>query len=87
MNFSDVLVDFSDATVVDNTAIDAIESLADRYIAVGKRVNYRGISKKAEKFLFGLGNLFPRLSEMRKIHLFLQDKGYFFHKTPIFKLR
>lgn len=46
-----VIVDFTDSRVCDHSALEAINNLADRYGAVGKRVRLRHLSKDCNRLL------------------------------------
>ncbi len=47
----DVVVDFKNARVADHSAIEAIDSLAERYLKAGKRLHLRHLSPECTKLL------------------------------------
>lgn len=53
----DVVVDFANARVVDHSAIEAIENLADRYVKAGKALHLRHLSPECRRLLHNAGNL------------------------------
>ena len=53
----DVVVDFIDSRVVDHSAIDAIETLADRYEREGKALHLRHLSPECRRLLHKAGRL------------------------------
>ena len=53
----DVIVDFVDARVADHSAIEAIETLADRYHREGKVLHLRHLSPECVKLLHNAGSL------------------------------
>lgn len=53
----DVVVEFQHSQVMDHSAIEAIDTLADRYLAAEKRLHIRHLSGKCRKFLRKAGNL------------------------------
>ena len=53
----DVVVDFVDSRVVDHSAIDAIETLADRYEREGKALHLRHLSPECRRLLHRAGRL------------------------------
>jgi SulP family sulfate permease len=54
---NDVIVDFADSRVADHSAIEAIETLADRYTAVGKTLHLRHLSQDCRALLHKAGSL------------------------------
>ncbi len=53
----DVVVDFVNARVVDHSAIEAIENLADRYTRAGKALHLRHLSPECRRLLNNAGSL------------------------------
>ncbi len=53
----DVVVDFKNARVADHSAIEAIDSLAERYLKAGKRLHLRHLSPECTKLLKKAGDL------------------------------
>ncbi len=53
----DVIVDFASSRVADHSAIDAIETLAERYSAVGKTLHLRHLSQDCRALLHKAGSL------------------------------
>ncbi|OBT08527.1 sodium-independent anion transporter [Vibrio sp. UCD-FRSSP16_10] len=53
----DVIVDFADSRVTDHSAIEAIETLAERYNAVGKTLHLRHLSQDCRALLHKAGSL------------------------------
>lgn len=47
----DIVIDFTDSRVFDHSALDAINSLADRYGSLGKRVYLRHLSRDCATLL------------------------------------
>ena len=54
---ADVIVDFADSRVTDHSAIEAIETLAERYSSVGKTLHLRHLSPDCRKLLDKAGSL------------------------------
>jgi SulP family sulfate permease len=52
-----VIVDFKRARVVDQSALQAIEALADRYSAIGKQLQLRHLSRQCHELLTRAGQL------------------------------
>jgi SulP family sulfate permease len=52
-----VIVDFKDSRVVDQSALQAIEAIAGKYEAVGKRVHLRHLSRDCHQLLTTAGHL------------------------------
>ncbi|SNR51078.1 SulP family inorganic anion transporter [Puniceibacterium sediminis] len=52
-----VIIDFADSRVVDQSALQAIEALAGKYEAVGKRIQLRHLSRDCHKLLKKAGHL------------------------------
>jgi len=52
-----VVVDFVNSRVADHSAIEAIDSLADKYTKVGKNLHLRHLSKECRLLLGNAGNL------------------------------
>ncbi|MEP0456886.1 MAG: STAS domain-containing protein, partial [Roseibium sp.] len=53
----DVVVDFMDSRVVDHSGLEAIDALASKYVAAGKRLHLRHLSRDCQKLLEKAGNL------------------------------
>ncbi|OEF26939.1 SulP family inorganic anion transporter [Vibrio rumoiensis] len=53
----DVIVDFGQSRVVDHSAIEAIETIADRYAKVGKTLHLRHLSQDCKTLLHKAGSL------------------------------
>lgn len=53
----EVIVDFARSRVADHSAIDAIETLAERYAAVGKTLHLRHLSQDCRALLQKVGSL------------------------------
>ena len=53
----DVIIDFQHARVSDHSAIEAIDSLAVRYVAQGKELHLRHLSPECRKLLKKAGNM------------------------------
>jgi SulP family sulfate permease len=53
----DVVVEFQNSRVYDHSAIEAIDSLAERYLAEGKRLHLRHLSQECRTLLKKAGNL------------------------------
>ncbi|GAM57006.1 sulfate permease [Vibrio ishigakensis] len=53
----DVIVDFANSRVTDHSAIEAIETLAERYSAVGKTLHLRHLSQDCRALLQKAGSL------------------------------
>lgn len=70
----EVLVDLYDATLVDLSAISALESVASRYARLGKAVHFHGITLKMLKFIKTLDKSMPHLYRYRKMSAAL-NKG------------
>ncbi|MFK7742756.1 MAG: SulP family inorganic anion transporter [Planctomycetota bacterium] len=54
---ADVIVDFQHARVSDHSAIEAIDTLAERYIAQGKALHFRHLSPECRKLLKKAGDM------------------------------
>ena len=54
---SEVIVDFADSRVVDQSALQAIETIAGKYEAAGKRVQLRHLSRDCHRLLKKAGHL------------------------------
>jgi SulP family sulfate permease len=52
-----VIVDFKDSRVVDQSALQAIEAIASKYEAVGKRIQLRHLSRDCHQLLTTAGHL------------------------------
>jgi len=52
-----VIIDFADSRVVDQSALQAIEAVASKYEAAGKRVQLRHLSRDCHKLLTRAGHL------------------------------
>ncbi len=53
----EVIVEFQNSRVVDHSAIEAIDNLADKYIRAGKRLHLRHLSPECRQLLKKAGNL------------------------------
>ena len=53
----DVIIEFKNSRVADHSAIEAIDSLADRYIRAGKQLHLRHLSPECTQLLNRAGNL------------------------------
>ncbi|MGB0894529.1 MAG: SulP family inorganic anion transporter [Parashewanella sp.] len=53
----DVIVDFQNSRVADHSALDAIDTLAERYISAGKRLHLRHLSGDCKQLLHKAGDL------------------------------
>jgi len=53
----DVIVDFQNSRVCDHSALDAIDTLAERYVANGKRLHLRHLSDDCKQLLLKAGDL------------------------------
>ncbi len=53
----DVIIEFQNSRVTDHSAIEAIDSLADRYIKAGKRLHLRHLSVECKQLLDKAGDL------------------------------
>ena len=54
---TDVIIDFQHARVSDHSAIEAIDTLAERYLALGKELHLRHLSPECRKLLRKAGNM------------------------------
>ena len=54
---AEVIVDFDDSRVVDQSALQAIEAVAGKYEAVGKRIQLRHLSRDCHRLLNKAGHL------------------------------
>ncbi|MBA6253740.1 SulP family inorganic anion transporter [Colwellia sp. BRX8-7] len=54
---SDIIVEFKNSRVVDHSAIEAIDTLADRYLSRGKTMHLRHLSSECTKLLTKAGSL------------------------------
>jgi SulP family sulfate permease len=54
---AEVIVDFDDSRVVDQSALQAIEAIAGKYEAVGKRIQLRHLSRDCHRLLNKAGHL------------------------------
>ena len=54
---SEVIVDFADSRVVDQSALQAIEAVAAKYDALGKRIQLRHLSRDCHRLLKKAGHL------------------------------
>jgi len=52
-----VIVDFADSRVADQSALQAIEAVAGKYEAAGKRIQLRHLSRDCHKLLSRAGHL------------------------------
>ncbi|MCE9678356.1 SulP family inorganic anion transporter [Shewanella sp. AS1] len=53
----DVIVDFQNSRVCDHSALDAIDTLAERYVNAGKRLHLRHLSHDCKQLLHKAGDL------------------------------
>ena len=53
----DVVLDFRNSRVSDHSALEAIDALADKYIAAGKTLHLRHLSQECQQLLIKAGNL------------------------------
>ena len=53
----DVIIEFQNSRVTDHSAIEAIDSLADRYIQAGKQLHLRHLSVECKQLLDKAGDL------------------------------
>lgn len=53
----DVIVDFQNSRVCDHSALEAIDTLAERYVSAGKRLHLRHLSHDCKKLLHKAGDL------------------------------
>jgi SulP family sulfate permease len=53
----DVIIEFQHSRVMDHSAIEAIDSLADRYLHAGKTLHLRHLSPECVKLLHKAGDL------------------------------
>ena len=53
----DIIVDFAQSRVVDHSAIEAIETVADRYSKLGKTLHLRHLSQDCKTLLHKAGSL------------------------------
>ncbi len=53
----DVIIEFQNSRVADHSAIEAIDSLAEKYLAAGKRLHLRHLSPECRLLLKKAGNL------------------------------
>jgi SulP family sulfate permease len=54
---NEVIVDFANCRVMDHSGIEAIDSLADRYVKAGKELHLRHLSPECRNLLSTAGNL------------------------------
>ena len=54
---NDVIVEFKNTRVADHSAIEAIDTLAERYLAQGKKIHLRHLSKECRQLLTKAGSL------------------------------
>ena len=54
---SEVIVDFEDSRVVDQSALQAIETIAAKYEGAGKRIQLRHLSRDCHRLLKKAGHL------------------------------
>ena len=52
-----MIVDFAGARVYDHSGIEALDSLAERYMRNGKNLHYRHLSSECRQLLQKAGNL------------------------------
>ncbi len=53
----DIIVDFQHSRVCDHSALEAIDTLAERYVGVGKRLHLRHLSNDCKQLLHKAGDL------------------------------
>ncbi len=53
----DVIIEFQNSRVADHSAIEAIDSLAERYIKAGKQLHLRHLSEECKQLLDKAGNM------------------------------
>ncbi|MBO0345283.1 SulP family inorganic anion transporter [Roseibium limicola] len=53
----DVVIDFIDSRVVDHSGLEAIDAIASKYLAAGKKIHLRHLSPDCQKLLDKAGNL------------------------------
>jgi SulP family sulfate permease len=53
----DVIIEFQNSRVADHSAIEAIDSLADKYIRAGKTLHLRHLSPECRELLKKAGNM------------------------------
>ncbi|MCL1094764.1 MULTISPECIES: SulP family inorganic anion transporter [Shewanella] len=53
----DVIVDFQNSRVCDHSALDAIDTLAERYVSAGKKLHLRHLSNDCKELLHKAGDL------------------------------
>ena len=53
----DVIVDFQNSRVCDHSALDAIDTLAERYVSAGKKLHLRHLSHDCKQLLHKAGDL------------------------------
>ncbi|MDK2777551.1 MAG: SulP family inorganic anion transporter [Pseudomonadota bacterium] len=53
----DVIIDFRHSRVADHSALEAIDSIAERYLALGKTLHLRHLSEESRQMLKKAGNL------------------------------
>ncbi|GMG88504.1 SulP family inorganic anion transporter [Biformimicrobium ophioploci] len=53
----DVIIDFADSRVADHSAIEAIDTMAERYLALGKTLHLRHLSPECRQLLRRAGDL------------------------------
>jgi len=54
---NDVVIEFQHTRVSDHSAIEAIDTLAERYVRLGKKLHLRHLSKDCQKLLRKAGNM------------------------------
>jgi sulfate permease, SulP family len=54
---NDVILEFKNSRVYDHSAIEAIDSLAERYIKAGKKLHLRHLSEECKLLLQNAGDL------------------------------
>ncbi len=52
-----MIIDFADARVVDHSGLEAIDSLAERYLRAGKELHLRHLSPECRDLLDKAGSL------------------------------
>ena len=68
----DVIIEFQNSRVADHSAIEAIDTLAERYIRAGKKLHLRHLSEDCQKLLTKAGDL-VEVNVMEDPHYFIAD--------------
>ncbi|MGL1957108.1 MAG: SulP family inorganic anion transporter [Colwellia sp.] len=73
---ADVIVEFKNARVVDHSAIEAIDTLAERYISRGKTMHLKHLNKECKQLLDKAGSLVElNVIEDPDYHILSKDFG------------